>query len=85
MLCLCNTKNPGQCQAQQLVSYISLIFFSGPLTALINGKVTLVGLVTGGEFNCSVPGRANYFARVTAKRDWILQNSDAGEWQNGKA
>ncbi len=44
--------------------------------------MTLVGLVTGGDGICGVPGKPNYFARITAKRDWILQNSDACEWQS---
>ena len=61
---------------------IPSIFYtiSGPVTAMVNGKVTLVGVVSFGGQNC--PNNLPVgFSRVSFQRDWILSNSDAGDWQ----
>jgi hypothetical protein len=52
----------------------------GPVTAIVNGKVTLVGVVSFGGQNC--PNNLPVgFARVSFQKDWILSNTDAGDWQ----
>ena len=57
-------------------------FFTGPLTALVNGRVTVVGIVSFGSETCT-PLVANGYERVTFQKDWILNNTDAGNWQCG--
>ena len=56
--------------------------FTGPLTALVNGRVTVVGIVSFGTAICT-PLVANGYERVTFQKDWILNNTDAGNWQCG--
>jgi secreted trypsin-like serine protease len=47
---------------------------------MVNGKVTLVGVVSFGGQNC--PNNLPVgFSRVSFQRDWILSNTDAGDWQ----
>ncbi len=61
--------------------------FQGPLTALINGKLTVVGIVSFGRTSCT-PSVPNGYARVTDQKDWIISNSDAKDYQcivQGKA
>jgi hypothetical protein len=53
---------------------------SGPLTAIVNGKVTVVGVVSFGGVNCPV-NLPSAYARVSFQKDWILANSDAADWQ----
>ena len=57
-----------------------VILYLGPLTAIFNGKVTLVGINSFVAGACSLD-YPDGFARVTFRRDWILSNSDAGSWQ----
>ena len=54
-----------------------VILYLGPLTAIVNGKVTLVGINSFVAGACSLD-YPDGFARVTFRRDWILSNSDAG-------
>ncbi len=63
---------------------VSVIFPIGPLTALVNGKITLVGIVSFGRTTCT-PLAANGYERVSFQKDWILSNSDAAAWQCGAA
>jgi hypothetical protein len=58
------------------------VLFLGPLTTLVNGKVTVVGIVSFGRTTCT-PLVANGYERVTFQKDWILNNTDAGNWQCG--
>jgi secreted trypsin-like serine protease len=53
---------------------------SGPLTAIVNGKVTVVGVVSFGGVNCPV-NLPSAYARVSFQKDWILENTDAADWQ----
>jgi hypothetical protein len=46
----------------------------------VNGKVTIVGIVSFGRTTCT-PLVANGYERVTFQKDWILSNSDAANWQ----
>jgi hypothetical protein len=47
---------------------------------MVNGKVTLVGIVSFGGQNCpnNLPVA---FSRVSFQKDWIISNTDAGDWQ----
>ena len=52
----------------------------GPLTADDHEKVVLVGLTSTGQA-CAHPIFPGIFARISTNMDWILENSDAAEWQ----
>jgi hypothetical protein len=52
----------------------------GPLTALVNGRITVVGIVSFGRTTCT-PLVANGYERITFQKDWIISNSDAATWQ----
>ena len=55
----------------------------GPLAATINGRKTLIGVVSWGfKFRCSNDGHPSVFARVSKNLKWILDNSDAGKFQD---
>lgn len=56
-----------------------IISFEGPLTAMVNGRVTLVGVTSFGS-ECS-PSFPPGYARVSFQKDWILANSDARNYQ----
>jgi hypothetical protein len=43
-----------------------------------------VGIVSFGYPSCS-PLQPNGYGRVTFQKDWILNNSDAANWQCGSA
>ena len=47
----------------------------------INGKVTLIGITSFGV-GCAEAPYSGVYARVTAQKNWILDNSDAGLCQN---
>ena len=47
---------------------------------MVNGKVTLVGVTSFGFTGCPTSAPPA-FARVTNAKDWILANSDAGNYQ----
>jgi hypothetical protein len=49
---------------------------------MVNGKITVVGVVSFGRTTCT-PFVANGYERVTYQKDWILSNSDAAAWQCG--
>ena len=51
---------------------------------MVNGKITVVGIVSFGRTTCT-PLVANGYERVTYQKDWILSNSDAAAWQCGAA
>jgi hypothetical protein len=53
---------------------------TGPLTAKIDGRVTLVGINSFVFDSCNLR-YPNGFARVTNQMSWILANSDAADWQ----
>ena len=57
-----------------------LFTVSGPLTALVNNRVTVVGITSWGQ-GCANPLYPGIYARVTDQLSWILANSDAGSWQ----
>jgi hypothetical protein len=59
-----------------------LFLTKGPLTAIVNGKVTVAGIVSFGRTTCT-PLFPNGYERVTFQKDWILNNSDAASWQCG--
>ena len=54
----------------------------GPMVASVNNKVTLVGVTSFGIAGCAVADKPGVYARVTAQKSWILENSDAGSCQN---
>jgi hypothetical protein len=60
--------------------FLLFSFVKGPLTAVVNGKITVVGIVSFGRTTCT-PLVANGYERVTFQKDWILSNSDAALWQ----
>jgi hypothetical protein len=47
---------------------------------MVNGKVTLVGVVSFGGLSCPTNLPVG-LARVSHQKDWILSNTDAGNWQ----
>ena len=51
------------------------------MATTINGKVTLVGITSFGV-GCAEAPYPGVYARVTAQKNWILENSDAGLCQN---
>ncbi len=63
-----------------VIKLIQKIYFLGPLTAFVNGKVVVVGISSFVRGNCSL-GYPNVFARVTFQKSWILSNTDAGAYQ----
>jgi len=44
----------------------------------VNGRTTVVGIFS---FSACDPTSPSGFASVTDKMDWILQNTDAGDYQ----
>ena len=56
----------------------------GPLTSIIDGRVTLVGVnsfvMSTDTENCSL-SFPDYFANVAQVSQWILRNTDAGLYQ----
>ena len=54
--------------------------FLGPLTAMVNGRVTVVGSTSFGFTGCPTTAPP-VFARITAGKNWILANSDAANYQ----
>jgi secreted trypsin-like serine protease len=47
---------------------------------MVNGKVVLAGISSFGK-DCGNPEFPGIFARVSNQLEWILANSDAGQWQ----
>lgn len=57
-----------------------VLISSGPLTAVVDGKATVVGVAS--YVSGSAPAEApQVFTRVTNALQWILHNTDAGNWQ----
>jgi secreted trypsin-like serine protease len=51
------------------------------MAALVNGKVTIVGITSFG-IGCAQDPFPGVYSRVTAQKAWILANSDAATCQN---
>ena len=51
------------------------------MTALINGKAVIVGIVSFGRKYCEFAGIPGVGSRVSTHRQWILENSDAQKYQ----
>ena len=49
---------------------------------MVNNRVVIVGVVSfGNDFSCGVPEFPAVGARVSSVKDWILDHTDAGQWQ----
>ena len=59
---------------------VLLKLVTGPITANVNERTAVVGVVSFGPLDCS-PSEPTGHASVTNKMDWILQNTDAGDYQ----
>ena len=62
--------------------------FKGTMTVMANSRVVIVGVTSfGNDFGCGLKEFPTVGARISFVRDWILDHTDAGEWQceqNGK-
>lgn len=56
------------------------LFVLAPITAVIDGRVTLVGISTA-ALDCSSP---IVIAKVSCVLDWLLSNTDAYSYQSQK-
>ena len=56
--------------SKQLTFYVD---FSGPLMAIVDGRTTVVGVTS--------LLKLQVFARVTSALQWILDITDAADWQ----
>jgi hypothetical protein len=57
-----------------------LFHSSAPLTTLVEGRATVFGVFSFGEKDCQL-NKPMAFARVTEFLDWILYNTDAGNFR----
>ena len=71
------------CVYKLIKNEFNCIYFSilGPLTADVDGRVVLVGVASWNGGVCGNPDFPSVFARVSTNKDWILSNSDAGDYQ----
>ena len=58
-----------------------MVSYAGPMVAMMNNRVTLVGVTSYGN-GCAKSPYPGVYARVSAQRSWILANSDALSCQN---
>ena len=53
--------------------------FSGSLTLEINGRITIVGIVSSGTVPSCEKGYVATFTRVSTQIQWIQENSDVSK------
>ena len=51
------------------------------MTVMMNGKIVLIGIMSLGKHSCEVSGIPGVGSRVSTHRQWILENSDAQQYQ----
>ncbi len=57
------------------------LWFLGPMTTMMNGKVILVGVVSLGRKYCEFAGMPGVGTMISAHRQWIFENSDVQKYQ----
>ena len=60
---------------------IFILYCIGPAVAAINGKITLVDVISFG-FGCAKTPFPGFYTKVSKLKSWILKHSDAGSCQN---
>jgi hypothetical protein len=63
-----------------IIKIIKKLIFLGPLAVVDQNRVVLVGVLCF-IHKCGDPVVPTVSIRVSTIKDWILANSDAGQWQ----
>jgi hypothetical protein len=58
-------------------------FFVGPAVTLIDGRITLIGVISFSIADCNGTVPEGFF-RVSHQLEWIHENTDASEWDCNK-
>ena len=69
--------------SKQIVIKTGLYEFcsAGPITIMSQKRLVQIGIISIGFPDCSFIQYPSVVARISGARNWILQNSDAAQWQ----
>ena len=59
---------------------IELLFSVGPAVSLIDGRITLIGVISFGISDICKGESPEGFFRVSHQLEWIHENTDVSEW-----